>query len=601
LKLGNFNGIQDKIAAWEKKYPLANFTNPEIIRKIKAILNKEFLSRLIGDFLAAKVLHERKKQLQAYKNLKEIIDYANKTKDYKSAIKKTKKWKENLAANGLSIYSFDRYYRPKVCSLLLVPSKKLKNQEEATQSLKELIEKGPSLDSKTYSEELNCWQNKYCVKNFPDTLQTEINEITSNLLKSIHTKKQEEHALVELQTILTSSSDVNPLNSIVLILSQYDYTHFSDDVKKQIDSITRTAVSLNEQSYKEVLNSDIKDDNMISKKTTSYIQLEALNQLKDIFSKNSHDLEGLLNWIYIHRKMNFTPYSRDEIIKQFISAGYKIPSKASYYIPEINVNLTYKNFSKIDEIRKDVILNFLGIISQGNSISTIGKNNLEKIHYTSEQEKLINTTAENDTLIVLPVFDNELTTSSSFEDTIYDETGTIRDNEKDEFIIVIEDILEDPLETYEILPSNSKEIITTPSDKKTEVFESSLLNKESINQTPMDSVNISTVVSNDTLDVSFLSEQPIDFSMETIIDTSPSTNITTETEISQDYKNDNSREFSPLYTLSLENQQNIEAANNESIYMVVASSIISLALSRTQKTLTLESQEEIEPEKNNGF
>ena len=93
MKHGNFNGIEDKIAAWERKYPLADFINPEIIRKIKAILNKDFLSRLMGDYLAAKVLHEREKQLEAYKSLEQIINSAKKSKDYKTALKEVKKWK----------------------------------------------------------------------------------------------------------------------------------------------------------------------------------------------------------------------------------------------------------------------------------------------------------------------------------------------------------------------------------------------------------------------------------------------------------------------------------------------------------------------------
>ena len=45
IETQNFNGIEEKIAAWENKYPLADFTNPEIIRKIKAILNFDFAIR----------------------------------------------------------------------------------------------------------------------------------------------------------------------------------------------------------------------------------------------------------------------------------------------------------------------------------------------------------------------------------------------------------------------------------------------------------------------------------------------------------------------------------------------------------------------------
>ena len=103
---------------------------------------------------------------------------------------------------------------------------------------------------------------------------------------------------------------------------------------------------------------DIDDESsMLSKNSTTSIQFRALSDLKDIFSRNSHDLEGLLNWIYVNRKISFTQFARDEIVKQFVSAGYKIPTQASYYIPEINTSLTFQNFSKIDEIRKGINLN----------------------------------------------------------------------------------------------------------------------------------------------------------------------------------------------------------------------------------------------------
>ena len=62
IETQNFEILESRIAAWEKKYPLAEFQNPEIIRKIKAILNKDFLSRLLGDYMAAKILHEQEKQ-----------------------------------------------------------------------------------------------------------------------------------------------------------------------------------------------------------------------------------------------------------------------------------------------------------------------------------------------------------------------------------------------------------------------------------------------------------------------------------------------------------------------------------------------------------
>ena len=140
IETQDFTTIESRIAAWEKRYPLAEFTDEDVIRKIKAILNKDFLSRLIGDYLAAKILHEQEKQKEFYDSLKSIVDKAKKSKDFKTAGKEIRKWKNNLHENGFNLYSFDRLYRARICTLLLLPSKELENQEQATDELKKLKE-----------------------------------------------------------------------------------------------------------------------------------------------------------------------------------------------------------------------------------------------------------------------------------------------------------------------------------------------------------------------------------------------------------------------------------------------------------------------------
>lgn len=621
MKHGNFNGIEDKIAAWERKYPLADFINPEIIRKIKAILNKDFLSRLMGDYLAAKVLHEREKQLEAYKSLEQIINSAKKTKDYKTALKEVKKWKETLGTNGLSIYNFDRYYRPKVCTLLLIPSKELKNQDEATQSLKELKDKGQSMDSKSYAQEISDWQSKYCVEKFPDKLQSELNTITAEVLKSISEKKDEETALEQLQDVISNNNGITAVDAIASILSQYDYTHFSDTSKQKINAITMKAMSISEDLL--VKGFDIDDESsMLSKNSTTSIQFRALSDLKDIFSRNSHDLEGLLNWIYVNRKISFTQFARDEIVKQFVSAGYKIPTQASYYIPEINTSLTFQNFSKIDEIRKDVILNYLGIIAQGNTLSRAGKDNITKIHSTSEKESIISENVDSNTLMILPVYDNEQNLTSPEEDSLYDETGATSETKEDESVynIVIEDLLEDPLETYEI-PSVSKEQISTvaeenpviqniegSSEKPVEVSMDNEIKKEvpTIQIPVYDTLVVTDTSSKDKLEEkteSALSSLSVETQEEQKTSSTYSSTIESQEEEEEELFTNSSDSQPDIYSLTLEDQNNIEQANNESTYVVVATPILEMALSHTAtKFQAIKNiQKEDVPEKNNGF
>ena len=171
IETQDFSTIEARISAWEKKYPLAEFTNPEIIRRIKEILNKDFLSRLMGDYLAAKILHEQEKQREAYDSLKAIISKARKSKDYKTAEKEIRKWKDKLHSNGFNLYSFDRLYRAKICTLLLLPSRELENQSKATDELRRIKDSGTSMNSKDYFEAVTNWQNKYSISEIAELTQ----------------------------------------------------------------------------------------------------------------------------------------------------------------------------------------------------------------------------------------------------------------------------------------------------------------------------------------------------------------------------------------------------------------------------------------------
>ena len=97
-------------------------------------------------------------------------------------------------------------------------------------------------------------------------------------------------------------------------------------------------------------------------------------------------MDTILNWIYVNRKINYSETARENILGQFLTAGYKIPEQSSFAIPEINANF---DTAKIDDLRKNVILNYLGIISQGKKLSLEGKDKLIDAHAMSEQQVTI--------------------------------------------------------------------------------------------------------------------------------------------------------------------------------------------------------------------
>lgn len=471
IETQDFSTIEARISAWENKYPLDSFTDPEIIRKIKAILNKDFLSRLVGDYLAAQILHEQEKQKEAYDSLKKIIDTAKRSKDYKTAEKEIRKWKDNLSSSGLTLYGFDRIYRARICTLLLLPSKELKNQEQATDELKKIKENGSSMNSKDYFEAISNWQNTYSISDFPDKLQNELNQITTEVFDSISQKRTGENAILEIENVLSSKNISLPANAIASILSKYDYRCFDPDTAARIQDLSMEALSLQ----------DAISDNVVLDTTAlanfSPQEATALYSLNKILAETPHDMDRILDWIYTNRKISYSEFARNEILSQFLSAGYKVPEQSSYSIPDVNTNLNYTDFSKIDELRESVILNYLGIMSQGDKLSIEGKDNLLEAHTLSAKETL--TKKEDIPVMFLEAFDtvvkqpeeeskeldDKATLELEEENKELDDKVALEPEEEPIYNIFIEDIINDPLETY-FIQTPSKEQSTNLNEQE---------------------------------------------------------------------------------------------------------------------------------------
>lgn len=542
IETQDFSTIEARIAAWERKYPLAEFTDPEIIRKIKAILNKDFLSRLIGDYLAAKILHEEEKQKELYDSLKEIIDTARKNKNYKSAEKAIKKWKSNLYSNGFTLYDFNRLYRAKICTLLLIPSKELKKQDQATDELKKIKADSSKMNSQDYLAAISKWQNTYSIPDFPKDLQEELNQMTTEIFDSISQKRTSENAVKEIESVLSSEDAVLPANTIAAILSKYDYRNFDTETVAYIEKLNEKALSIQEN----LLHNGVPNVDLSVLNTISPIEAQALTSLTDILNKTPHDMDTILNWIYVNRKINYSEFAREEIVKQFASVGYKIPIQNTYSIPEINPSLDYKDLSKVDDLRKTVILNYLGIISQGNKLTLEAKDNLIEAHAISEQESL----ADNDIkpTIFVEAFE---TVPSSEDEKLYNEKGELELNSEEETIynIFIEDIIDNPLATYSIVTDSTDKSKTSSTTKDT----------------------ISTV------------EEPklVIKTSSTLEDTSATTKNIISDDISEekvDEKSTSSENSDISYSLTLQDDENLEKAQALSTYIIVATPILEQAL-----------------------
>lgn len=549
IETQDFTTLEARIAAWEKRYPLAEFTDENIIRKIKAILNKDFLSRLIGDYLAAKILHEQEKQKEFYDSLKSIIDTAKKNKDYKTAQKEIRKWKNNLHENGFNLYSFDRLYRARICTLLLLPSRELDNQEQATDELKKLKEAGSSMNSDEYFAAISNWQNTYSISDFPDKLQKELNAITTEVFDSISQKRTSEQAISEIEKVLSLKDNPLPVDSIASILSKYDYNRFEPDALSRIQILSMEALSIQEST----LDNGIPDIDLSMLAAVSPTEKQALTSLRDILNKTPHDMDTILNWIYVNRKITYSEFARETIVKYFSSVGYIVPNQSTYAIPEINPTLDYQDFSKIDDIRKSVILNYIGIISQGDKLSIEGKDNLIEAHAVSAEEALVQEEAKP--IMFLDAFDTIEEQPEVEEGKLYAETGALEVDKEEESIynIFIEDIIDDPLATYSIQTSSIDNKKLTPYN--TDLEQSSLEEPTKIPSKDDDkTVSLEPTVSDSLIVTNNINEELVPEP------TTSSTNTDSE------------------YSLTIQDEENLGQAYDLSTYVVVASPILAQAL-----------------------
>ena len=269
--------------------------------------------------------------------------------------------------------------------------------------------------------------------------------------------------------------------------------------------------------------------------TISPIETEALTSLRDILNKTPHDMDKILNWIYVNRKLNYSEFARETIVKQFSSVGYIIPEQSSYTIPEIDSELSYKDFSKIDDIRKNVILNYLGLISQGNNLSIEGKDNIIDAHTISEIEALSEETPKP--TMFLEAFDTIMEQQESETEVLYDEDGELKVDENEETIynIFIEDIIDDPLATYSIATSSKDNKTISTTDLKQASLE-------------------------DPAEVTTTTEQAVAEAKQPSETTTSSSNTDSG------------------YSLTIQDNDNLEEAYDLSTYVVVASPILAQAL-----------------------
>lgn len=447
IQTQNFTNIETRISNWKSKYPIDEFLSPYIIAKIKRILSKEYLEYLLGNQLATKILNDKKKQEKAFDELKDIIETAKKEKDFNKAQSQISAWRKSH-----SLYSFDRFYRSKVCKLIsteyVASITETEKRDAAVESFKTLKSNAKNYDSKKLQEEVDNWIKEFPAKDFHFDFNKEISNLVAESLELTTTKLNEETAVSELSDFVEASSkessEAISLDSISTILAKYDTDRFSDTAKNKISELTVQATVLASAISKEVKedelliedvsepvqevepssknseipeveteSSNLRESEIISSEEIECIptilstpkQKNAYLEFRDILDKNSHDTTALLDWIYKYRTVEFSDFPKEQILTDYMSSGYVIPKKLNYdfkTLEDKTASISFDDYSNINDIRETTVSNYFSMMFYNhNTITSYVQDGIESAYIMSKQAKaidLVNDEVENDEL-----------------------------------------------------------------------------------------------------------------------------------------------------------------------------------------------------------
>lgn len=315
--------FQSDLTEWKKRYPVDLFSD-KFKLKIKYMLSNEFLDKVLKDFVAFDEL-SKKDPSKGLEKLRKILAKAEKHKDEKQLDKDLDKLYEEYPLKFLK----EKY--PHLVSQLLSKSNRIRILEKFDSSLafKELenITKNPQdfKDVDEFKSSIEEWQKLYPTADFNDKYKAQVEQTLSNVL------------------------DDKNLNALFPISNELDLS------EGQVIPIE--------------LQSNIQNISMISK--------DALYDFFKIVDKNKSDINSLFDWTckYSRYINTFDSNTKNAIVNSLmLEYSHELPPISTRYeIPKMdtakNDLLSLSDFECIDNTKKNVVLQLLGILSTGNELT----------------------------------------------------------------------------------------------------------------------------------------------------------------------------------------------------------------------------------------
>lgn len=331
--------FQSDLAEWKKRYPIDLFSD-ELKRKIKYMLSKEFIETVLKDFAVFEAL-SKKDPAKGLEKLRSVLDKAEKHKDAKQLDKDL----EDLYKEYPLKFLKEKY--PHVVGQLLSKSYRTK-----------ILEK---FDSSLAYKELSS------IVEHPEKFRTE-DEFKSTI--------------EEWQKL-------------------YPTQDFKDDFKTNVDNTLSTALDSKflTQNFSSITELDLNCGQIITidPVSTPLVVQDALHDFFKIVDKNAGDVNGLFNWTCKYSKyINLLDDdAKGAIVTSLMSKfAYDLPPVGTkYQMPkmdtDVNGLLSLSEYNSMDDTKKDVVIQLLGILSTEQELTPEDRYRLNIINENATKAKAI--------------------------------------------------------------------------------------------------------------------------------------------------------------------------------------------------------------------
>lgn len=315
----NYAKFQSDLSEWKKRFDI-NLFSEDYRRKIKYMLSKEFLDKVLQNFTT----FDEQSKMDYSKGLEELRRIFSKAEKHKDGNKLDKDLE--VFFNRYSLKIFKQKY-PHILSQLLSKSNRTRVLEKFDSSLAfaeltNIIENPHNYkDANDFKDAINEWQKLYPISDFNSTYK------------------------VQIEKLLSESLDERKLEEVFTFSNELDL------------------------SEGQIIPLDLKNISIVNK--------DALHEFFKIVDANKGDINSLFDWICKYGKYinDFNSDTKSMIVNNLMSKYYHElpPAGTNFQIPKLdsgmNDLLSLSEFNSIDDTKKQVVLQLLGILSNGMALS----------------------------------------------------------------------------------------------------------------------------------------------------------------------------------------------------------------------------------------